>query len=55
MDYNTLSSLIGDLYVQLKMKDKDIFEQNKLVDTLKVEIELLRAQLINNRTTNDKQ
>ena len=49
MDYTLLSSLIGDLYVQLKMKDKEIFDKNQYIETLKIEIELLKAQPLNDR------
>jgi hypothetical protein len=44
MDYQTLSSLIGDLYIQLKMKDKENFELQEQNKALKEEYELLKGQ-----------
>jgi hypothetical protein len=38
MDYNTLIAIIGDLYVQLKLKDKELFEKDQVIEQLKGQI-----------------
>ena len=38
MNYEMLIALIGDLYVQLKLKDKELFEKEKEIEQLKGQI-----------------